>query len=175
MPGGKRKKKSVTRFMLWVKLSKIVEPRLKWLSFFLPNGSDQGCDDLIAKDGIGKFKELKRIKLRHDGLAQFKPWWENWRKTKNQEAKDFARIASRMQPVELWPDPVDGIALIEEIHAQLKRFITVQSEALVVQSLWTLFAHAIDAFGIAPILHFLVPRPRVRKVGRPIHCFEGMS
>src|SRR5262245_22776417 len=44
------------------------------------DGSKQGADDFIAKHGIGKFKELKRIKLRHDGLAQHKPWWEQWHK-----------------------------------------------------------------------------------------------
>src|SRR5262249_19296078 len=74
------------------------------------DGSDQGCDDLIAKDGIGKFKELKRIKLRHDGLAQFKPWWENWRKTKKRKTSPASPLA-----------------------------------------------HAIDAFGIAPILTFWSP------------------
>src|SRR5262245_52612838 len=42
------------------------------------NGKDQGADDYIAAHGIGEFAKLKRIKLRHDGLAQFKPWYQGW-------------------------------------------------------------------------------------------------
>lgn len=128
------------------------------------DGKDQGADDFIAKHGIGKFKELKRIKLRHDGLAQFKPWWENWRKGKAQDSKELSKVASRLQPVEPWPDPVDGVALANEIRAALKRFvITVQPEAVVVEALWILFTHTLDAFGIAPILAFWSPVPECGK------------
>jgi len=54
------------------------------------DGSDQGADDFIVANGIGKFKDLKRIKLRHDGLAQFRPWYEAWKRKKEQERKEQA-------------------------------------------------------------------------------------
>jgi uncharacterized protein DUF3631/uncharacterized protein DUF3854 len=128
------------------------------------DGNDQGADDFIVKHGIGKFKELKRVKLRHDGLAQFKPWWEQWTKRKAKDAKEIDKLAPRLQPVEPWDQPVDGVALLDEIRATFKRFVvTVQPQAVVVESLWILFAHAIDAFGIAPILAFWSPVPECGK------------
>jgi hypothetical protein len=118
------------------------------------DGNDWGPDDLIAKNGIDVFRELKRITLRHPALSQHKSWWENWIKGKTQESKEVARLAARLQPPEPWPEPVEGTALADEIESQLKRFITAPPEAHVVSCLWVLFAHAIDAFGIAPILTY---------------------
>jgi uncharacterized protein DUF3631/uncharacterized protein DUF3854 len=128
------------------------------------DGSKQGADDFIVANGIGKFKELKRIKLRHDGLAQHKPWWEQWHKGKSGEAKEIDKLAPKLQPVEPWSDPVDGAALLDEIRATFQRFVvTVQPEAVILESLWILFAHTIDAFGIAPILAFWSPVPECGK------------
>ena len=128
------------------------------------DGMDQGADDYIVAHGIDNFKKLKRIKLRHDGLAQFKPWWEQWHKAKSKEEREIDRLAARLQPVEPWPDPVDGAALLDEIRATFQRFVvTVQPEAVVVETLWVLFAHAIDAFGIAPILALWSPVPECGK------------
>jgi hypothetical protein len=128
------------------------------------DGKDQGADDHIVAHGIDNFKKLKRIKLRHDGLAQFKPWWEQWHKGKSKEEKEIDRLAVRLQPVEPWPDPVDGAALLDEIRATFQRFVvTVQPEAVVVESLWILFAHVIEAFGIAPILALWSPVPECGK------------
>jgi putative DNA primase/helicase len=128
------------------------------------DGSKQGADDFIATHGIGKLKGLKRIKLRHDGLAQHKPWWESWVKGKTRDAKELSKVSSRLQPVEPWPDPVDGLSLAREIHAVFKRFVvTVEPQATVVESLWVLFAHAIDAFGISPMLAFWSPVPECGK------------
>ena len=77
------------------------------------------------------------------------------------EEKEINKLTARLQPVKLWPDPVDdGAVLLDEIRAALERFIvTVQPEALTVESLWILFAHAVDAFGIAPILALWSPVP----------------
>jgi hypothetical protein len=54
------------------------------------DGSDQGADDFIVAHGIGQFRELKRIKLRHDGLGQFRPWYDSWKKKKEEENKQRA-------------------------------------------------------------------------------------
>jgi len=130
------------------------------------DGSDQGADDFIARNGIGKFKELKRIKLRHDGLAQFKPWWENWRKTKTEENKELLKVARGLQPVEPWPDTVDGAALLDGIRSAISRFIVATDEAIVAETLWVLLAHTIDAFTISPMLVFSSP---VRQCGKSVN------
>src|SRR5262249_44702362 len=115
-------------------------------------GKDWGPDDFVAALGVEAFKELKRVTLRHPALAQHKSWWTNWIKGKTQESKEIARLAARLQPPEPWPDQVNGIDLVNGIESQLKRFITTQPESFVVWSLWILFAHGINNFGIAPIL-----------------------
>ena len=129
-----------------------------------PDGTKQGADDFIVANGIGKFRELKRVKLRDKGLAQHREWWEQWRKKKNKESKDIDNLAPRLQSVEPWDLAVDGVALLDEIPATLKRFVvTVQPEAVVIETLWAVFAHAVDAFGIAPILAFWSPVPECGK------------
>src|SRR5262249_59426833 len=94
------------------------------------DGKDQGADDYIFAQGIDNFKKLKRIKLRHDGLAQFKPWWEQWRAKKAGEEKEIARLAARLQPVEPWPDPVEGAVLLNAIRESIMRIVVVQNEAI---------------------------------------------
>src|SRR5262249_44175070 len=129
------------------------------------DGKDHGADDYIVAHGIDNFRNLKRIKLRHDGLAQFKPWWEQWRAKKAGEEKEIARLAARLQPVEPWPDPVDGAVLLNEIRDSIKRFVVVQPEAIIAESLWILFAHALNAFSISPLLVFSSP---VRQCGKSV-------
>ena len=127
-------------------------------------GTKQGCDDYVAQHGIGKFRELKKVKLRHDALCQHRSWWENWRKSKTQQSKELARIAAKLIPVEPWPDAVDGVDLADEILGTFKRFIvTAQPDAIIVETIWILFAHALNAFGIAPILAFWSPEPNCGK------------
>ena len=59
---------------------------------------------------------------------------------------------------------VDGAALLGEIRATFQRFVvTVQPEAVIIETLWVIFAHAIDAFGIAPILALRSPVPECGK------------
>jgi hypothetical protein len=129
-----------------------------------PDGEDQGADDFIAANGVAKFRELLRIKLRHPALAQHKSWWDNWRRGKAQDSKELSKVASRLQPVEPWSTPVEGLALVDEIRATIRRFVvTVQPEAITVESLWILFTHALDAFGIAPFLTFWSPVPECGK------------
>ena len=130
------------------------------------DGKDQGADDYIVAHGIDNFKKLKRIKLRHDGLAQFKPWWEQWRKKKAGEEKEIARLAVRLQPVEPWPDPVDGTVLLNDIRDSIKRFIVASPEAIIAETLWIIFTHTLDAFSISPLLVFSSP---VRQCGKSIN------
>jgi DNA polymerase I len=127
-------------------------------------GNDWGADDFIAANGIESFKELKRITISHPALSQHKTWWENWIKGKTKEEKEIGKLASRLQPIEPWPDQVDGIALLDEISATFQRFVvTVQPEAVIIASLWAVFTHALDAFGIAPFLVFWSPLPECGK------------
>ena len=68
------------------------------------DGKDQGADDYIVAHSFDDFKKLKRIKLRHDAFAQFKPWWEQWRKESRRRERD--RQTCRETPS--LPVPVAG-------------------------------------------------------------------
>ena len=68
--------------------------------------------------------------------------------------------------MEPWPDPVDGAVLLNEIRDAIERFVVVTPEALIAESLWIVFAHALDAFSISPLLVFSSP---VRQCGKSIN------
>jgi putative DNA primase/helicase len=57
-----------------------------------------------------------------------------------------------MAPIEPWPEPVDGAALLGEIAKQVARFVVLPPGAATTIALWVVHAHAIDAARHAPIL-----------------------
>jgi len=61
------------------------------------------------------------------------------------------------------PDPV-GLAIAEDLEALFRRFVILpRDEDFVALALWTLFAHAHDAFIISPILAITSPTKRSAK------------
>jgi Protein of unknown function (DUF3631)/Domain of unknown function (DUF3854) len=124
-----------------------------------------GFDDYVVANGIEAFDKLSRIELKHDALKRHHSWWRNWKKKYRQEEKEIGNIAQRLASVEPWDEPVDGGELLDEIRAAIQRFIVIAPEAIIAEALWILFAHAIDAFGIAPMLAFCSP---VRQCGKSI-------
>jgi Protein of unknown function (DUF3631) len=65
--------------------------------------------------------------------------------------------------IELWPDPVDGAALLVEIVAQLERHVMLPREAATAIALWIMHAHCFDAFTISPRLVITSPEKRCGK------------
>ena len=81
--------------------------------------------------------------------------------------------------VELWPDPVEGSALLRKISAKIRKYIVLRPEALIATALWTMTAWAhegathspiLAAISVEPdsgkstllgVLRFLVPKPFV--------------
>jgi putative DNA primase/helicase len=64
---------------------------------------------------------------------------------------------------EPWPEPVDGLVLMEEIVVTLTRFVVLPPGAAVAVALWIVFTHCLEAFDIAPILAVLSPVKRCGK------------
>jgi hypothetical protein len=58
-----------------------------------------------------------------------------------------------------WGEPVSGATLLADIAAEVKRYMVLAPGAAEVVALWTLHAHALDAFGISPRLAITSPRP----------------
>ncbi len=61
------------------------------------------------------------------------------------------------QEPEPWPDPVDGGSLLRFLEQMVKRYLALETDQVVAFILWSLFAHAHDAFEISPILAITSP------------------
>jgi hypothetical protein len=114
-----------------------------------PDGAKQGADDFIAANDIDAFIKLKRIKLRHDALAQHNSWYEKWREKKQPKAEESRLVLSDPEP---WPEPVDGNNLIRDICKTHRRFVDASSAQTIAIALWCIHAHAINQFDISPFL-----------------------
>jgi hypothetical protein len=64
---------------------------------------------------------------------------------------------------ELWPDMVDGAALLSSITMAISRYMVMEPGAAKCVALWAVHAHALDAFGITPRLSITSPRPQCGK------------
>jgi putative DNA primase/helicase len=64
---------------------------------------------------------------------------------------------------ELWPDPVDGAELLDDLVKTTKRFVSTAEGVPETVALWSLFAHSLDAFEIAPLLAINSPEKRCGK------------
>ena len=62
-----------------------------------------------------------------------------------------------------WEEPVDGAVLLDDIAAQLKKYLVLPKYAPEAIALWIMHAHALDAFQISPILAMLSPEKRCAK------------
>jgi putative DNA primase/helicase len=58
---------------------------------------------------------------------------------------------------EPWPEAVDGAALLARIEGTVRRYLAIDGDQVVALSLWSLFAHAHEAFEISPILALTSP------------------
>jgi hypothetical protein len=80
------------------------------------------------------------------------------------ELKKAGATAEFMAPVEPWPKPVNGDALIKELWDTIDRHVFLSSdEAVTAVALWILQAHAHDAARHSPILAITSPSPRCGK------------
>lgn len=62
-----------------------------------------------------------------------------------------------------WPEPVDGVALLDELFNILDRYVVMTEAALTATALWIVHAHAHDAAQCSPILFLSSPTKRCGK------------
>jgi putative DNA primase/helicase len=68
-----------------------------------------------------------------------------------------------LEDPELWPDPVDGVGLLDDLVRTFARFLALPSGAATVLALWVLHAHAHDAAFVSPLLTLTSPEKRCGK------------
>jgi hypothetical protein len=64
---------------------------------------------------------------------------------------------------EPWPDPVDGLALLNALRAFLVRFIVVGTHSIVALSLWIVFSYLLEVAETSPRLAITSPTKRCGK------------
>jgi putative DNA primase/helicase len=65
--------------------------------------------------------------------------------------------------VELWPEPVDGGALLDDLGDTFAGYIKLPAGGAQTLALWVLFAHTHEAYPISPILALVSPERRCAK------------
>ena len=65
--------------------------------------------------------------------------------------------------VTLWPDPVDGAALLHEIAAAIRHHVIADPPTIHAAALWAAFTWFIDVVNVAPIANITAPEKRCGK------------
>src|SRR5437899_2020603 len=63
----------------------------------------------------------------------------------------------------LWPEAVDGAALLDELAHTYRRFVSLPDGGAEALALWIVFTYALEAFDVAPILALCSPLKRCGK------------
>jgi putative DNA primase/helicase len=71
--------------------------------------------------------------------------------------------ADPFEAVEPWPEPVNGAALMAELHATILRFCILPDHSAPLMAAWVLHAWAHEASDISPVLAFVSPEKRCGK------------
>jgi putative DNA primase/helicase len=64
---------------------------------------------------------------------------------------------------ELWPEAVDGAALLKDLAQTYRRFVSLPDGGAEALALWVVFTYALDVFDVAPILALCSPLKRCGK------------
>lgn len=65
--------------------------------------------------------------------------------------------------VELWPDPVNGAVLLDDVTHALARHVIADKETLRAAALWATFTWLVDVVQVAPIANITAPEKRCGK------------
>lgn len=79
------------------------------------------------------------------------------------ERRELTDVSTFMAPVQPWPEPVDGAAVLEELCNTIERHLVVPNSATEAIALWIVHAHAHDAAQHWPILFITSPTKQCGK------------
>lgn len=84
----------------------------------------------------------------------------------NNSISDENKQNQQLNPLkkpELWPEPVDGAALFNELSGTFSRYLALQPYQPETLALWTIFSYCFNASNIAPKLLIHSPEKRCGK------------
>lgn len=116
---------------------------------------------LISLDSVTfdrKRKELaKALGLRSGTLDEF------FKQSRPEGTDTLSGSALEFPEVEPWPDPVNGVDLLDEIRELFRKHIVLSKEGLTIITLWVVFSWVFDLFDTCPILFVTSPQKRCGK------------
>lgn len=122
---------------------------------FRPNENDKRkSDKRIQLNGGSKSPELS-------GLSP--DTGENQSDPDHQIKQTAARPERHGWDTQPWLDPVTGSELLDDLALIVRKYLVLPAGAADAIALWTLFAHAHDAFCISPIMAVTSPTPECGK------------
>ena len=115
-----------------------------------PIPSDDLSVALIREELAGRLKEAGLSVKLADAFVRSAP--------REQAEQEFAEVAQRMTDPEPWPDAVDGVELIEEVRAAIKRFVYVSDDHVYdVLAAWVVHTFMFEEFPTTAYLHVTAP------------------
>jgi len=121
------------------------------------------ADDFFAGGGIAT--ELETIVK---AAREFTPASEQLPRMSGSMASDYIRekqskSSETFRDIELWTEPVDSTALLNEIQAVLRRYVVASDLALSACALFVVHTYAFDLGDVSPILFITGPTKRCGK------------
>jgi putative DNA primase/helicase len=85
------------------------------------------------------------------------------RQTKAANAPSPTDPAKPVSSIELWPEAVEGEALLSELVTTIRAHVVMEEHTAIAVAFWIVHAHAHDAAAISPILVIISPEKRCGK------------
>lgn len=116
---------------------------------------------LFEYDRIRK-SEADRLSVR---VATLDAEVDRLRPATKRSNQDDSTGGSKLElPVPIpFPEPVDGETLLDEIYAEVRRYIVLEDHDAVAMALWIVFSHCFDSFEHNPRLALVSPEKRCGK------------
>ena len=122
--------------------------------------TEQNLTELAALDAL-EYDLVREAKAKEMGIRV--GTLDAERKKRQLKEYDGAGHEIELSDTEPWPDPIDGAELLGELMAAFRRYLVLPDGAAEVLSLWTIHAHAFEAFQHTPRLDIRSPEKQCGK------------
>lgn len=85
------------------------------------------------------------------------------RRPKNRESNGLQGNAVQLPDVEPWPEPVDGVEILDAIARRFLHYVVMPQDAAFMLALWCALTHIFKLFQISPRLNICAPMPECGK------------
>ena len=117
---------------------------------------DQDVSRLAALDPVSFDQQRKAVAKAHSIQIKTLDKLVQAARKENGTDDDGSDDLGLFEP-DLWPDKVDGAALLDDIVDDIRRYIVMSKQAAEVVALWAIHTHAFECWRHTPRLHITAP------------------